>query len=105
MLPHADQFSRRDPWGRPELCRVSAQRTLALPRLRKRRHSLAQLCKQIALGCALDRHLRFHVDLLDSSSAFSIAFSALRCLGAKSAISSLSYSVYNQNCTPVIHQW
>ena len=43
---------------------------------------------------------RLHVALLDSSSVLSIAFNALRCWGVRSAISSLSYSVYSQNCRP-----
>jgi hypothetical protein len=56
--------------------------------LRKRRHALAELRKQIALArpTSPGLHSCIHLALLDSSSAFSIALNALRFLGVKSAI-------------------
>jgi hypothetical protein len=41
-----------------------------------------------------------HAFLLVLSSPFTRSFSSARCLGDKSAISSLSYSVNNQNSGP-----
>src|SRR5712691_7862929 len=104
-LANAHQLPGRDLGSRLEVDRMRAKGASPLPRLRERRHAFRQFGKQIALVRTSPlRPCPCHVALLASSSALSISFNALRCFGVKSSISSLSYSVYSQNCIPALHQ-
>src|SRR5437773_3168590 len=102
-LSHAYHLSGSNLGSSLERDRVRSQGALALPRVRERRHAPRQFGKQIALARTNppSSHL-CHVDLLASSSALSISFSALRCFAVKSPAgritSPASGSLINSSC-------